>query len=69
MFQYNIPELCRPLKATSFLYANFLVPSDPVMYLTFEKSSRDEIVEDNSPNRNNAVLENGAEVSPRILGR
>ena len=46
-----------------------LVPSDPVMYLTFEKSSRHEIVEDNSPNRNNAVLENGAEVSPRILGR
>ena len=47
----------------------FLVPSDPVMYLTFEQSSRDEIVEDNSTNRNNGVLENGAEVSPRILGR
>lgn len=46
-----------------------LVPIDPVMYLSFDNVTADGVVNDNSGNNNKALLEKGAAMSPRILGK
>ncbi|XP_047129064.1 uncharacterized protein LOC100201907 isoform X1 [Hydra vulgaris] len=61
-------SLIETVSQRKFTIKTLKIPDDPVMYLTFEYTNQDGVIEDSSLNKNNALLEKGASLSPRVLG-